>query len=1096
MSVELTPEQRAAIQTRGEVIVSASAGSGKTFVMIERLVSLVLGGEDVRNILAVTFTNKAAAQMRERLRLALVKGINECDGEKKERLKEQLAALPLAQISTIHAFCGRLIRTNFYAAGVDPAFRIVGGEDAEGAGLRTRALDSVLEKAYAEKDASFELLLSVYFRRKKDDVLRKIVMKLHEKVRGLAGYEEVLSGLGAKDEFARVCDYLAGDVKRRASILARGLEERADVYRGLGEKFAATSDVVCSICQTVLAQDNLFAMRDALSGVAFERMPVKRKVTSEERAAMDFLSGAKKEAEKICEELKELGASDEEHARYLQANSVAAALGKLVLAYDVAYTHEKTEAGVLDYNDLEQIALRLLEREDVRSDLLNKYRAVFVDEYQDVNPVQEKILSLLCGEEIFLVGDAKQAIYGFRGSKSEFFEQKEKTLAHSLRLSTNFRSAPAVLEAVNVVCAPLMENYVPMSGGQRYGEHAGEVRFYLLEKKKTERKQEYGIYSVLEHTGQDKEDALSEKICCLVEEELGKEWLDADTAEVRKVGFGDIAVITRRKEGEAARIAKALLHRGIPVTAAAEVNVCDFFEARLVIDWLSYLDNPEQDVAYCTALLSAIGGLTERELACVRLSCNAMQTKFESFRAACRAYVSLHAEEKIARKIVAFDALTDTLRAHMRVRTAAEMINELLSLGLEAQIAAKEGGRARVSRIRRLIAEGEEVDVNAFLSRLKAGGYQVGYAESGGEDSVRIVTAHSSKGLEYPVVIMAGADVKFGGGSEKEEFLFCSLREGETPVVATKAYDVGKKLVYTTLLRRACLLSEMQEERKQEKNLLYVGMTRAKYRLHIVFCEQPQRAPAPEFAKRFSDFFDFSACERWFVPESEEERIAPSRRSLVHLPDERLKDAVLRVYERPYAYEESTRLPVKSSATALLRGETQTERVYFDDEEPLPKTDKEAGIAYHAFLQHVNFGADVCEELGRMRSILPPEQTALLDVERLEKMLSIPCLASLKDKRIRREQTFLVRLQADEILATDCTQDIVFQGAVDVLAEDEEGYLLIDYKYSVLPDEALRKKYALQIKLYKKAVARVLRIDENTVRAMIVNIARCREIVM
>ena len=1103
MSVTLTEEQRAAIGARGQVIVSASAGSGKTFVMIERLVSLILGGGDVRSILAVRFTNKATAQMRERLRLALLKGIGEREGAEKERLKAQLAALPLAEISTIHAFCGRLIRTYFYAAGVDPAFRIAGGEDAESAGLQARALDAVFEEAYAQKSPEFSLLLSAYFRKKKDAALRNLVADLYQRARGLAGYRQIFAGLGASDDFDAVCDYLAADLRARADMVARGLEERGHVYAALGEKFVALADMVRSVCTRIAAQDDLLCMQTMSGEADMARMPVKRNASAEERAAIEFLSGAKKETSGMLEELASCADRETEHARYLQANALAHALGQLALAYDDAYSREKGEAGVLDYNDLEQIALQLLDNESVRSDLAERYRAVFVDEYQDVNPVQEAILSRLGGGEVFLVGDAKQAIYGFRGSRSEFFEEKEKLLPCSLRLSANFRSAPAVLEATNEVFSAIAEGYVPMRGGERYGAHSGEVAFHLLPKRRAEESGARGVYSVLEHAGAEKADALADKVAQLVEEELGSDWFDADAQTVRKVGFGDIAVLTRRREGEAAHIARALLARGIPVTTAAEVNVCDFFEARLLIDWLSYLDNAEQDIPYCTALLSAAGGLTERELAAVRLyfQKNAGGRRDgRTFRAACAAFIKAQPEHPVSQKLAAFDALSARLRARAQLCTAAEIMNELLALGLEAQIAAKEGGRSRLARVRRLIAEGENVDVNAFLARLRACNYQIGYAESGGEDSVRIVTMHSSKGLEYPVVILAGADVKFRGGSERDEVMFTELSlNGQTRTVAApKAYDLENKLVYSTLLRRACAVAEETRERKEERNLLYVGMTRAKYRLHILFREQAERALSPARAKRFADFFDFRACAKYIVPDREAEQMAPARRSLVYRPDERLRDAVLSAYEQPYPFEASMRVPVKSSATALL---SRQEAMYsfLDEAEPFEgETSKEAGIAYHAFLQYVRYGQDVQSELARMQKegLLTAEQAALLDAGQLRRILALPCLKSLAGGRFRREQTFLVRLQADEMLETAATDEIVFQGAVDLLVEDEGGYMVIDYKYSVLPDAALKEKYAVQIRLYKKAVARVLRIDENTIRARIVNIARCREIEM
>ena len=1090
--MNLTTEQQAAIGARGKTIVSASAGSGKTFVMIERLVALIDGGVDVRSILAVTFTKSAAAQMRDRLRTALLKGIAGSSGGKRERLKEQLAALPLAEINTIHSFCGHLIRTNFFKAGVDPAFRILSEDDTEGAALRARALDSVFERAYERMDDAFSLLLSVYFSKKQDGKLRGLVSSLYEELRALPGYRTLLEEMGRADEFDAVCAFLCDDLRRRAAFIGDGLRTRLGIYRAVGGQTETLACALLGIAAPVAAADDLFAMR-ITQETDLPDKPRRKPASDEEAEAKEFLSAAKDETEKIVGELSALSARETEHTRYLQANAIAHALGELILAYDDAFAEEKREAGVLDYNDLEQFALRLLSDESVRAAAAEKYRYVFVDEYQDVNPVQEAILSAVGGGDVFLVGDEKQAIYGFRGSRSEFFVKKTETLANSLRLSSNFRSAPEILAAVNQVFAPLVKGYVPMQGGSRYGGCAGEVKFHLLAKQPKKKKEREGVYSVAAERGKRKEDPLAEKVASLVAQELGKEWYDADAAQMRKVRFGDIAVISRRREGEAANIAAALMERGIPVAASAKVNVCDFYEARLMLDWLSYLDNAEQDIPMTTALLSEVGGLTEGELAQVRLA-RAGTLRRESFRAACRAFAAEQPQHPVAKKLAAFFELTRQLRVHAQLRTAEEVMNELLALGLEAQIAAKEGGDARLARVRRLAAAGADAGVTQFLARLGGKDAKIGYAESGGEDAVRIVTIHGSKGLEYPVVIFAGADVGFAGGTERDEVLCVGVGLGAQPrtVIAPKSYDLQEKTSSTTLLRRVCCITERRDERREARNLLYVAMTRAKYRLHIVFADRG-KALSPDFASRLADLVDLRACGSRFVADEEEAPALP-RASLVHAPDAALTSRILSVYEKPYAYAASVRLPVKSSATALLRQQTPSAEEFFADGDV--RTGREEGVAYHAFLQHVCYGEDAARELERMRGagLLTAEQAALLDVSRLSAILAVPCLAALKGRRVLREQRFLVRLQADEMLGTDATDEIVFQGAIDLLAEDEQGYLLIDYKYSALSDAALKEKYAVQIALYKKAAARVLKIDENTIRARIVNIALCREI--
>lgn len=1085
MSVNITEEQREAIEARGKVIVSASAGSGKTFVMIERLVSLILSKEaTVQEVLAVTFTNKAAAQMRERLRKAILNRIATCSQGELAYLKEQLSALPLADISTIHAFCARLLRTNFFYADVDPAFRIISPDDAEGTALSARAMDEVFERGYEEENGDFRRLLSVYFRKKKDRRLRRIVLSLHASARGLSGYRELLAKAGKRDDFGEACAYLARHFKSRAQFIFDEVED-------MGAFFAERSPRAFNVCKAVsqaagglCGKADLFAMTQAAAVTpAIPVMPPATKAEGEELRLLKRLSAMSKSVKELYRDLREFAPEETERARYLDARERAGALCALALEYDGVYARLKREAGVLDYNDLEQFALQVLSRGEVREALREKYKFVFVDEYQDVNPVQEEILSLVSGGETFLVGDAKQAIYGFRGSRSDFFLQKEKSLERSLRLTANFRSSPEVLEAVNRVFTPLMPAYAPMRGGERYAGHGGSVRFCFVGQKKPEKK-EPSVYSVLSGAGERETDASAEAVLRTVREELGSDWYDADEGCVKKVEYGDIAVLVRKNTGDAERIVRLLGEYGVPVTTSSKVNVCDFFEARLLIDWLSYLDNAQQDIPLAGAMLSAIGGFTDSDLAAIRLAYRDCFT----FRKACELYCAKK-RDALSHKLLSFSVKAEKYRALSRVRTAAEMIDLLLSEGLEAQICAKGDGKNRLARVRRLAAEAEScADVHGFLRRLKACEYSVDYCESGGENAVKVLTMHASKGLEYPVVILASMDAPFHG-AERDEVMWT-----EKFLAAPKSCDAEKKLAYETVLRRASSVLQEEEEIKGELNLLYVAMTRARCRLHLMF-EGREGAVSPAYAKRFSDFFDFHACADYFTAESEAELPPLERKALVYRCDGDIAEKILSVYRKPYAYEESSRLRVKSSATELMR--ESEEKRYLRGSVSESGTAEE-GIAYHAFLQYCEFGKEGGEQLARMteRGLITPEQARLLDAAKLNKILRIPCLAALAGKRLRREQKFLVSLPACEMLGGGVRDEIVFQGAIDLLCEDEDGYTVIDYKYSSLAEEDLREKYAVQIRLYRKAVAQAMRVDEKKVRARIVNIMQGREIVM
>ena len=1093
MKPTYTSEQSEAISRRGKVIVSASAGSGKTFVMIERLVSLILGGADVRQVLAVTFTKKAAAQMREKLRTALIRKISECQPEEKARLKEQLAALPAADISTIHSFCGRLIRSHFFLAETDASFRIVSSDDSEGADLLARALDEVFDGAYEEGDEDFLRLLTVYFKKKKDDSLREIVKGLYMNYRGMANYREALAKAGDPAAFAEACGYLAEEYRGRAADCLTKAEE---LERALsGNKTAERLCKEVAEAAGALTEGDLFelaaAAREPRSFSASPR--VTAKTSSEERRLIERLKRTAAAVKKIRAALSSFASQEEERARFDDAALRARALAKLVLRFDDAYARWKRERGVLDYNDLEHGALKVLSDASVLRAVREKYRYVFVDEYQDVNPVQEKILSLVGGDEVFLVGDMKQSIYGFRGSKSEFFAKKCREFPASLRLTENFRSAESVLEAVNRVFRVAMRpetcgfSYAEeeMRGGRRYGEHRGSVKFHLLPAREKAEKKERGVYSVLTGGTAESADPAAEAIARIVSEEVGKEYFDADTGTVRRVGYGDIAVLTRKKSGMSGKVVACLSERDIPVTSSAEVNICDYWEVRLLLDWLSFLDNMEQDIPLAGAMLSSLGSFTDDELARIRLE-SAQGAPCYYFRDACRRCA--RQDSPLGEKLRAFFALAERLRTQAYIRTAKEMLVTLLAEGLETEIACKKDGRRRLQRVRRLIAEAEG-SVHAFLDHVRRLGNRIGFSESGGDGAVRVVTMHAAKGLEYPVVVLADMDTAFHG-AENDETVWT-----ERFSVAPRSFDTENKLRYDTVLRRAAALCQTKEEIKGELNLLYVAMTRAKYRLHVLFGEMPGDAD-PAYAGSFADFIDGAACAEYFAAASCDELPPHERRALVFRADEAQKARILEVYRKPYPFTESVALPVKDTATDLL--ERQERGEYRRAEGAEGDTSPETGTAYHAFLQHVDFSRPAAEELERMKreGALSEEQAALLEVDKLARILSVPCFRRLAGKEVLREQTFLVRLQADELNQTSATDEIVYQGAIDLLCTDAEGTLILDYKYSVLDDESLRRKYAVQIALYRKAAARILRVDERTVRARIVNILLCREIEM
>ena len=1140
-----TQEQQAALDARGKVIVSASAGSGKTTVMIEKIIRLIQTGVGVNEILAVTFTKKAAAQMKEKLCKALIEGINapDADKEKRAELKKQLSEVPSADISTIHSFCSKLIRAHFFKAGVDNSFRVIGGDDAEGTALKNEAIDQLFEEGYAEKEEKFSHLLSVYWRKKSDNALRKIFTSAYEKLRTRADYKEYLVRSCRYDEgvFDAICKDLHAVFVEKCRYYQGLLQAEQRYFEGIG---AVAQTSLCTelngFLTALIGTEEYFACRE-VEKPKFTVNRSSKKDDTEKLLHNKRLAFLKERVVKAYEdETAKLENREKELARFLASGKTASALAEYLLRFDEKYAALKAERGVLDYNDLEHKALALLSDAEIVAELREKYPFVFVDEYQDVNPVQEAIISALGGEELFLVGDVKQSIYGFRGSKSKFFAEKQKEFSArgtSLQMTRNFRSSDAVLDAVNKqftlamtpqVCAVDYANGSYMERGGRYGVGSGKVQIHFLGKPEKAQSKQRGVYSVSAASG-GKEDELSveaKTIRAIIEREKKSKWFDPDLGEYRAVNYSDIAVLSRKKQGKIAETVAALSAEGLPVTAAAAVNICDYSEVKTLIDILSLLDNAEQDIPLCSALLSAVGDLTTDELSKIRLAYK--EERF--FRNACKKYAEENADF-IAYKLRKFYEYFDKLRARSRVLDAGELLTELLAeTRMEARLLSRENGAACVKRIHRFIEETgspEPLCVHGFLERLRDLEYKIEYSENGGEDSVKVLTMHSSKGLEYPVVIVDGLSMPFRGVDHDEVLI------EEKYGLAPKAFDEQNLTKSSTLLRRLYEWEETESSVADELNLYYVALTRAKYGLHLLFEE---RVPMPDvkYAKSFAEFTDFSVWEEYVVEDGVLDLPKQERTALVFRPDEELAWGIMQAFSWKYPHTGAENLPVKSSATQLISDTVfgdglATDGVadagfgyedafadeLFDEavETPEKGTGKATGIAYHAFLERFDFSALYTEdgektdgarllgiveqELSAMRA-KDGESVALLSAEKLVEILSNPVFYGLKDSTLYKEQQFLVGLPIKETYAKkqgvpaelsglDEDEQMIFQGAIDLLAVGEE-VRIIDYKYSKGNAEYLRKHYQPQLRLYRLATAKILGVDPDSVRCTIVNI--------
>ena len=1133
-----TAEQQAAIDAQGKTIVSASAGSGKTTVMIEKIIRLIESGVGVSEILAVTFTKKAASQMKEKLRKALIKTINDkaTSPQRRAELKKQLEEVPSADISTIHSFCSKLIRSHFYAAGVDNGFRVINGEDAEGTAMKNSAIDELFEEGYESQDEGFRHLLSVYWRKKSDNTLRKILLTAYNELRNRADYREYLRRSGAYDEstFDGVCADLHGILKEKCAYYLRFVEREREYFEGEGGKAQISlSAELCEALQQILETQDYFAAC-ALQKPKFTIQRSSKKDSPERRFHMERLGALKSKIVKIYdEELADTLSREEELERFLNAAVTARALAQSLLRFDEKYAERKAERGALDYNDLEHKALELLSIEEITREMREKYRYVFVDEYQDVNPVQEALISRIGGENLFLVGDVKQSIYGFRGSKSKFFVEKQKEFEQgdgaSLMMKRNFRSSDAVLDAVNAQFSLAMtldtsnvdyavDSY--MERGGRYALNDGRVQIHRVLEEEKKADKERGVYSVKQSARRKEreEQAAAKVIRQIIERERKSTWYDADAGEYRRVRYSDIAILSRKKQGQIAKTVAALAAEGIPVTAAAAVNVCEYAEIKTLIDILSLLDNSEQDVPLCSALLSAMGDLTVNDLTEIRLAYPVAEVG-GFFRNACKRYAQERVD-LIAYKLKKFYEYFESIRTLSHILSAGEILTKILSdTRMEAGLLARENGAACLKRIHRFIeetAQEEALSVHAFLERLRDLDYKIEFSENGGEDSVKVLTMHSSKGLEYPIVIVDNLNALFKVG-ERDEALV-----EEKYGLAPRAFDTEKMVKSGTLLRRLHEEKSAEASIADELNLYYVALTRAKFGLHMLLTK-PCVLPDVRYARSFADFTDFSVWEKYYAKEETFDVEKQARMPLVFDPDKEVTGSIMRAFLWEYPHAGYENLRVKSSATSLMHEgepaeETDKYRALFDERNAGEQsTDfKRAGIAYHAFLEHFDFAllyGENGEPIGKTALSALVKATydewrekafiadmGLLSVEKLTEILSNPVFYELYGMQIFKERQFLVSLpvqatygqtpRAPEVWKTNEREETLFQGALDLLALGGGEARIIDYKYSGKDAERLKEDYRLQLRLYRLATAKILGLPLENVRCTIVNIKR------
>ncbi len=1110
----LTQEQRMAVESKGKLIVSASAGSGKTFVMITKLIEIIESGVDLDNILAVTFTKKAAAQMKEKLRKRLIEAVNNSSLQNRAFLKEQLTKVASANISTIHSFCSRLIKTYFYCLDLEGAFDIISDDDWYANALKNKALDLLFEQKYEAKDETFLYVLAILRRKRSDKNLRLLLCDAYKKVRSIENYQKLLLDCqNAYNEqgFLNVVGEMTAIAQNKIQKLLLALDNFEKTFQSV-ENEAKYAECFASIRASL----NYALTVDIFNAPKKLAIVTKPRDSQEEKAIGESYQDFKTRLAKAYEGIyKDVDDRQTEYRNYVESGKLSIAFSNLLIEFDSLYSALKREEGKLDYNDLEQLTYELLQNSTVRSEVREKFKHVYVDEYQDVNPVQESIISAIGGENVFLVGDVKQAIYGFRGSKSLFFAQKYKTIQGgdgiALKLSNNFRSADGILDFVNQLFSRIMteascgidyDKTSKMIRGGGYPQGIGQSIVHIYGEDEGHDSQFEDVYSLIDNSRALPPPSRQGKaIAEIVRRQLGSQYYDVESKTYRRITEGDICILSRKKSGEnITGIVRALLDAGYAVAGASDDNICSTPEVKSMIDILSYIDNSQQDIPMVTTLLSPIGNFSEDELAYIRVAFKEYRNM--PFRECVSQYARLFTDD-LAKRITAFFNRVKTLKDLSELYGAGTMIDVVLEKsGLEAIYSKGDG--LKLKNVRKLAEQAYsangQLTIAEFLEKVSDGGYYIPAPEGANSNSIKIMTMHASKGLEFPVVIITDVCKSFKGQPEGE--MPFDDKYGFTP----KCYNVEERTRKSTLLSRLQTLRAESEDIKNEMNLYYVACTRAMFSLHIMASRADDYDPTfVGTITSYSQMTDISKLPHEYMEDIDALESVTADKVLISNADERTLDNILAVFNRQYDYQSSITLPVKSSASKILKlsyqfddNPIEVKELYKDDEISFNAADE--GTAYHRYLELCDFSIvdreGIARQLDNMLKLdkISQEQYDILDCDKLKRILSMPIFKSAIDRVTYREREFICKLPANQFLDTNSEDGILVQGAIDLLILGADGMRVVDYKHSKKSSEKLKEDYLPQLQLYAKVVATIFKIDVNTIKLTIVNINKCEEI--
>lgn len=1185
MEVKWTDEQQQVIDLRNRnILVSAAAGSGKTAVLVERIIQMLTDNEhpvDVDRLLIVTFTEAAAAEMKERIREAIEKNLEE--HPENVHLQRQSTLIHSAMITTIHSFCLSVIREHFHVLDIDPGFRIA--EEGELKLLKQDVLSELLETYYTEGSRAYLEFIEKFGTGRNDKKVEEIILKLYEYSRSypqpdvwldscVESYQvnlPVADDENGQDAWTDILCESACMLRVEELVCQRGADMIAILEQGLqlcdmpdgpymyGEILESDQIEV----QKILKAKGFREMYQAVIGATWKRLSTKKddSVDSDKREQVKVLRDKMKKMVKDIAAMYFYEEPEEILRDMADSAETMGVLVRLVKGFATMFSEKKQSKNMIDFNDMEQFALRILTVESAgglipspsATEYQEQFAEVMIDEYQDSNLIQEAILTSVSKvskgqNNVFMVGDVKQSIYRFRLSRPELFMEKYDSYSvtesdkQRIDLHKNFRSRTQVLESVNFIFEHIMRREL---GGIQYDNLAALHLGADFEPQNDEDGQSVHEAEILlaeaKENGREMEArAVARRIKELMQAGCV---LDKATKKHRKPTYQDIVILTRSVKGWADVFSSVLAEEGIPAYAGSREGYFEAYEISVLLDYLRLLDNFRQELPLAAVLTSTFAGLKAQQMAEIRSA-----FPEQPFYEAVKEYAFVENGNVELQKML--QAFLDTLE-HFRETVPYTPIHELLwniieETGYGIYVSSMPAGEQRKANLEMLVEKAAAFEGTSYkglfnfvryIEQLQK--YDVDYGEANIADeqfnTVRIMTIHKSKGLEFPIVFVAGMGRRFSTQDVKGSIVI-HPEWG----VGIDAIDLEKRTKVSTILKKVIQEEITRDNLGEELRVLYVALTRAKEKLIMTSSVSDakellaQYAGSPVSKEEFLPYYMLMGAHSyldWVLPltplldqdvplhvrvmdetelmdvaiiENQAEYIAKS--VLLNWNTEQVYQKQLRKDLKTqlgytYPYEKDGKLKLKFTVSELKKRaylEAEAGEVVYEEPEVIPLlpnflaeeselTGASRGSAYHKLLELLDFTKSYNEQLlnDEIKGFedagkLSAEMVACIDIKNILEFLQCPAgqrMGHAATKNLlKMEQPFVLGVDAGEIYqGEESDETILVQGIIDVYFEEDGELVVLDYKTDKVRDgKALSEKYHAQLEYYGQALEQLL----------------------